>query len=77
MGDKTYQIAGHSQSPFGNFAVTSTFPYLIVFLPAVVSLADRTGGIRLPSVALLLIEQLAISLEVQLPSPSALVKFRA
>ena len=71
-----YQIAGHNQSPLGNFAVTSTFPYVMVFLPTVVRRAERTGGIRSPSVLLLRIEQLDIDVDVQLPSPPALVKFR-
>jgi hypothetical protein len=38
------QIAGQIQSPCGSFAVTSTRPYLILFLPLVFSRADRTGG---------------------------------
>jgi hypothetical protein len=32
----SYQIAGHSQSPLGSLATTSTLPYLMVFLPFVV-----------------------------------------
>lgn len=43
VGGSTYQMAGHNQSPLGIRADTSTRPYLIVFLPAVVSRADRTG----------------------------------
>lgn len=76
MRVEAYQIAGQSQSPLGNLAVTSTFPYLMVFLPMVVRRADRTGGIRLPRVSLLWIEQLEMSVEVQLPSPPALVRLR-
>lgn len=45
-------IAGQSQSPCGILAVTSTRPYLIDFFPLVESLADLTGGIVVPSVAL-------------------------
>jgi hypothetical protein len=54
----TYQIAGHSQSPAGSLATTSTRPYLIVFFPAVVSRAERTGLMICPVVALLRIEHL-------------------
>jgi hypothetical protein len=67
------QIAGQSQSPIGSLAVTSTRPYLMVFLPFVVSLADRTGGIMFPSVELEVMEQEDDTLVVQEPSPPAAV----
>ena len=54
--------------------MTSTLPYLMVFLPTVVMRADRTGGMSLPSVSLLRMEQLELAEEVQLPSPPALVR---
>jgi hypothetical protein len=69
------QIAGHSQSPRGSLATTSTRPYLIDFFPFVVSLADRTGGIMVPLVEFELIEQEATDVEVQVPSPPVWVKF--
>lgn len=53
MDALAYQIAGQSQSPCGIFATTSTFPYLIIFLPCVVRRAERTGGIIAPVVQLL------------------------
>jgi hypothetical protein len=52
-GRRTYQIAGHSQSPAGSLATTSTRPYLIAFFPAVVSRAERTGLMICPAVTLL------------------------
>jgi hypothetical protein len=52
-----YQIAGHSQSPFGILATTSTRPYVMDLLPAVVSLAERTGLIMAPVVTLLVVTQ--------------------
>jgi hypothetical protein len=49
----TYQIDGQSQSPLGNFATTSTLPYFIATLPAVVNRAERTGFMIVPFVELL------------------------
>lgn len=62
-----YQIAGHSQSPLGSFATTSTFPYLMVFFPAVVNRADWIGGMVVPIEELLRIAQ-AVPVLVQVPS---------
>jgi hypothetical protein len=45
----------------------------MVFLPFVVSLADRTGGIMFPSVELEVMEQEDVTLVVQEPSPPAAV----
>lgn len=73
FGALAYQIAGHNQSPFGSFATTSTLPYLIVFLPCVVILADRTGGMVVPNELLLLIEQAVWSVLVHVP---AVVRFK-
>lgn len=56
VGRHIYQIAGHNQSPLGSFATTSTLPYLMVFLPAVVIRADWMGGIVAPVDELLLTE---------------------
>lgn len=67
-----YQIAGHSQSPLGSFATTSTLPYLMVFLPAVVKRAERIGGMTVPIDALLWTAQ-AVPVLVQVPS---LVRFK-
>lgn len=39
--------AGHNQSPFGNYALNSTLPYLKLKVSAVLSLADYTGLIIL------------------------------
>jgi hypothetical protein len=65
---KTYQMAGHSQSPAGSFATTSTLPYLIVLVPLVVRRADRTGGMIVPVEELLKAAQLAFVVPVQVPS---------
>lgn len=61
-------MAGQSQSPTGNLAVTSTRPYLIDFFPFVVSRADRTGGIIVPSVEFEAIPQAVRVLPVHEPS---------
>ena len=42
------QIAGHSQSPRGSFARTSTFPYAIETESLVLIRADMTGWIVAP-----------------------------
>jgi hypothetical protein len=49
------QIAGHSQSPLGILAITSTRPYLIATLPLVVKRADLTGFMMSPVVMLLVL----------------------
>ena len=70
------QMAGQSQSPCGNLATTSILPYRIDFLPRVFSLAERTGGIMVPSVEFDRIAQELTDVEVQVPSPPSLVRFR-
>jgi hypothetical protein len=70
------QIAGHSQSPAGIFATTSTRPYLVLFLPLVLIRADRTGGIMTLRVLLEWTEHCELEVPVQLPSPPALVRLR-
>ena len=52
------QIAGHSQSPAGNFAVTSTRPYLILAPALVLMRADLTGLTIVPLVVLVVATQL-------------------
>ena len=37
------KILGHNQSPVGNLAFTSTFPYLILTVFLVINRADMTG----------------------------------
>jgi hypothetical protein len=73
-------IAGQSQSPAGNFAVTSILPYLIDFLPRVVRRADLTGGIMDLVVEFDAIEQVCgyvalVAFAVQEASPPELVRF--
>ena len=53
MVELPYQIASHSQPPFGNHATTSTRPYLILFFPFVFRRADLIGLIILPVMELL------------------------
>ena len=64
-GSGPYQIAGHSQSPRGNLATTSTLPYLMDFLPLVDSLALRTGLIIVPRVELLVDVQVSFNSEYE------------
>lgn len=39
-----FNLPGYNQSPFGNLALTSIFPYLKENLSFVVNCADRIGG---------------------------------
>lgn len=65
------QIAGQSQSPAGNFAVTSTLPYLIDAL--VLKRADLTGLTIVPFVTSVVATQLFHVSEEQVPSLSRLI----
>jgi hypothetical protein len=69
----THQIEGHSQSPLGILATTSTRPYWSENLPAVVRRAERTGLMIVPFVELLIMTHCLSAGEVQVP---AAVKFK-
>jgi hypothetical protein len=62
------QIAGHSQSPWGIFAITSTFPKVMDFFPLVVRRALRTGLMMAPEVLLERMEHWLTPLAVHVPS---------
>jgi len=59
------QMAGHSQSPAGSFAVTSMRPYLIENDFLVLRRADLTGLMMLPFVVFVTATQSDQVLEVQ------------
>lgn len=62
------QIAGHSQSPAGSVAVTSTRPNLMVAPFLVLMRPDRTGWIIVPLVVLVDVTQLCQVFDEQIPS---------
>lgn len=72
---KGLQIAGHSQSPAGSLATTSTRPYVIDLLPLVFKRAERTGLITVPKVLFERTEHASLVVPVQEPSPPACVRF--
>lgn len=59
-------IDGHSQSPAGNFARTSTRPYLMLMDFLVLSRADLTGFTMVPFVVFVVATQSDHRFEVQL-----------
>ena len=70
------QIAGHSQSPAGSLATTSTRPYRMALLPLVFKRAERTELITVPKVLLECTEHASLVVPVQDPSPPACVRFK-